>query len=904
FVALKFDHELTICISLHGKFEPDSENDADGKINVYGFNQSGTIMKLKSCLDNYKLYYNEEHFQVYLTNKRNTFIWLGTPKQQVTRVVSLNELDVKSSVSVAIDKLCHKTARITSKIQKKNICESEIYVVSNRDGLHLKYKTVNSDYTVNEEQVDIDADYNPLDPNNPDDQDAHLLSLDPIKDFTDDLEELMKRMECWTKYGLYKNVIDTYEKYLEKNNSASDLHKLAEFSEKNPIFHIPLVEFVTKPNSLEIQSNTLICLIGICLKASKCLKDSLALERAVNLLKKSQCSTGLTMYQVFQIFTHMVVDYPSSKTMLEYFGSLIENIEQKLQPHTDDPTFGMLVNYFLSQVKMLCVQTLEELDFNDDETTKVRYRARSNKVDKKKFNLMSIGQFPVKVRPGDVVLLKRLNHKSKEPISIIRAVVISIESGVRIEVSWVPRDIEIATWKLIPVGNIIGFRNSMKAIQELYPTQNEEISTLLKIIIEPEKFTRDDTDLPIASHSDSHELNASQHLAVERAQNGPFTLWQGPAGTGKTKSIFQLILRLLGHNPDKSILVTAATNAAVDNVALHLVKHGGIKVVRIGDIKSIHNELLPITLEVGFDGSPKRIHSKDAKQKLQDAKVVFATCVGCGTSLLEKFEFCFVIIDEASQVSEPTCLIPLAKKCNRFVLVGDHKQLPPFCLPEAKGFGYSISLFERMIENSYPCYLLDTQYRMHPGISEFPNKQFYENKLKDGVSAEKRPLINGFVWPNPEIPVAFVQVSGKETFLKSSKYNLEEVNNLVNIMKIIIESGGVTPQDIGIISLYSAQLEKVESALKDCKNESFKNIEVKTADGFQGREKELILITCVRCNENEKIGFLDDERRFNVMLTRAKRGLIIFGDRKTLCSSQMWKEWFTWTDQNGLVIKE
>ncbi|CAG8536683.1 5562_t:CDS:1 [Gigaspora margarita] len=907
FVALRFNHELTICISLHGKFEPDIENDADGKINVYGFNQSGTIMKLKSCLEKYKLYYNEEHFQVYLTKKQNTFVWLGTPKQQMIRVVSLNELDVRSSISVAIDKLCHNTARKTSKIQKKNICESEIYAVSNRDGLHLKYQAVNHEYMVDEEQVDIDVDYNPPNPENPDDQDANLLSLDPINNFTNNLDELIKRMECWTKYGLYDKVIDTYTKFLETINSANDLHILAEFSEKNPIVHIPLVEFVTKPNSLEIQSNTLICLIGTCLKASKCLEDVLVLERVIRLLTESSCSATLTMYQAFKIFTHIIIDYPSSKTALEYLESLAEIIEQILHSHiddTDDPVFGISINYFINQVKMLCVQTLEELSFDDDDTTKIRYRARSSKTEEKKFNLMSIGQIEVRVRPGDVVLLKRLNHKSKEPISTIRAVVISIESGVRIEVSWVPRDIEIATWKLILVGNIIGFRNSMNAIQELYPTQEDKISTFLKIIFEPEKFTKNNTDLLVASNSDSQELNASQHLAVERAQNGPLTLWQGPAGTGKTKSIFQLILRLLGHNFDKPILVTAATNAAVDNVALHLVNHGGINLVRIGDIKAIHSNLLSITLEIGLDGLPKRKHSKDAKQKLQDAKVIFATCVGCGISLLEKFEFCFVIVDEASQVSEPTCLIPLAKKCERFLLVGDHKQLPPFYLPKAKEVGYSISLFERMIKNSYPCYLLDTQYRMHPGISEFPNKKFYNNKLKDGVNAEQRPLINGFAWPNPVIPVAFVQITGKELYLKSSKYNSEEVNDLVNKMKIIIESGDVGPQEIGIISLYNAQLEKVDTAIKDCKNESFKNIEIKTADGFQGREKELILITCVRCNENGNIGFLDDERRFNVMLTRAKRGLIIFGDRKTLCSSQMWIEWFAWADQNELVIKE
>lgn len=111
----------------------------------------------------------------------------------------------------------------------------------------------------------------------------------------------------------------------------------------------------------------------------------------------------------------------------------------------------------------------------------------------------------------------------------------------------------------------------------------------------------------------------------------------------------------------------------------------------------------------------------------------------------------------------------------------------------------------------------------------------------------------------------------------------------------------MAPNEIGIISLYSAQLEKVKTALQFCQNDSTRTIEVKMADGFQGREKQLILITCVRCNERGKIGFLDDPRHFNVMLTRAKRGLIVFGDQKTLSSNDMWKQWFAWCEARRLI---
>ncbi|CAG8483906.1 5460_t:CDS:2 [Diversispora eburnea] len=894
FIALEFNHELTICISLHGNFEPDLENNADGKIVVYGFTQSGRIKDKKFCQANYKLFYNETYFQVYVSHKRNTFVWMGIPKKLDTRVVSLNELNVKSSISVAIDKLNNRTSRVTSKIQKKMIVESEIYVVSNQDGLRPRYQAVNPDYKIEVEELNIDANYNPINPKNPEnDDDRRLLSCS----YSNDLDELMRMAECWAKYGVYDKIILAYVKYLETNLPISDddLQQLIDFSTRNPIVHSPLIEFLSRnyspesSESLEIPSTALVSLIGTCLKSCKSSKETLIME---NVLKLFSYPVTLSMYQAWQVLTNLVTDYPYSKTSLEYLDRLFDLLEKR-QPVTSEGT------YFMHQVKTLCYQTLEELS-TSKRTPKNRYRAyKSQAHSTSRYTLMSEGPISVKVRSGDIILLKRLNRKSVEPISKIRAVVISTDRELSIDISWVPRDITIATWEVIQVGNIIGFKYSMEAFKKLYPTQDEKASTLLNILLDKQDPT---TTRTIENGDDPIQgLNLSQQTAVYQAENRNLTLWQGPAGTGKTKSIFQLILRLLDRNPSLPILVTAATNAAVDNVALLLVAHGGIEMIRIGDKSSIHPNLLSITLEAGLDGAVRRIHSKKSKELLKDAKVIFATCVGCGTTLLDKKKYDFVIVDEASQVAEPTCLIPLAKDCARFVLVGDHKQLRPFCLPMAEIVGYSISLFERMNNNNYPICLLDTQYRMHPGISEFPNVYFYERKLRDGIGAIDRPLVNGFAWPNVNVPVAFVQVAGEELSFKDSKYNQAEVDKIVRIVELVAESGSVAPDEIGIISLYSAQSEKMKAALQSCQNSSVHSIEVKTADGFQGREKQLILITCVRCNGIGNIGFLDDPRRFNVMLTRAKRGLIIFGDQKTLRTNEMWKNWFTWSEAYGLV---
>ncbi|CAI2166403.1 14626_t:CDS:2 [Funneliformis geosporum] len=906
FIALKFDHELSVCISLYGEFEIEEENDADGKIDIYGFNRSGTIIKKKSCTGGYKLSFNENYLQIYHSHKRNTFVWLGSPKHLQTDIISLNDLDVKSSLSVAIDKLCHTTAKKTSKIQKKKLCMSEIYVVSNRDGIHTRYQVVNPEYRVNMEIPDVDEDYNPPDSTNVNDEnDKRLLSL-PLS--ANNVNELMERMECWIKYAKYDRVIKAYELYLGNNNSRSDLQNLVEFSSKIPIVYGSLIKMI-QTHSLEVPSMTLVSLIGTCFKASKCKEDTVVLESVNNLLK---CSVSISMIQLFEIINHLVLYYPCPRVLLEeyqegeregknYLEDLFDIIKQKLEPPVNIPETA--VTHFMHLVKILCIQTLEESYSENQKTPRNRYQARQNKAKaKNRVNLMSTGPSQIRLRPGDLIILKRLNKKSIEPISVIRAVVITMEPEASIEVSWVPRDILIATWKVKKVGNIIGFRQSMEAIERLYPTQMDEISPLLDRIIEPNKFditivtnATDTTDEGSSTTTSNQALNRSQQKAIEKGKNGILTLWQGPAGTGKTKSIYQLILNLLDLNPKLPILVTAATNAAVDNIALLLIKLEGIKTIRIGETKT--PELFPITLEAGLDGSFKRINSKKGQELLKSAKIICATCVGSGTSLLEKIEFEFVIVDEASQVSEPNCLIPLSKKCERFLLVGDHKQLPPFCHPKAKEAGYSVSLFERMHTSSYPFNLLDTQYRMHPGISKFPNDEFYQGRLNDGINFVDRPLVEGFNWPNPKVPVSFVQVSGIDSPGRGgSRYNEMEVENIINTVKRIVENGGVQAKEIGIISLYNAQLEKITGKLGN------NDIEVKTADGFQGKEKELILITCVRCNEKGSIGFLEDPRRFNVMLTRAKRGLIIFGDRKTLCTNEMWKRWFTWVDLNDIVV--
>ncbi|WP_457625785.1 IGHMBP2 family helicase [Persephonella sp.] len=297
----------------------------------------------------------------------------------------------------------------------------------------------------------------------------------------------------------------------------------------------------------------------------------------------------------------------------------------------------------------------------------------------------------------------------------------------------------------------------------------------------------------------------------------------------------------------------------------------------------------------------RKIEEHIIEEILENAEVICATNSGAGSDFLLEDIFDVVFIDEASQSTEPSCLIPLIKG-KKAVLAGDHKQLPPTILhPQAKGL--SFTMFERFIK-IYPesAYMLRVQYRMNDVIKEFPSKEFYGGELISAPSVKDRKLsdITGKKGNTPitdDTPVVFIDTGGK--FLEKqkkgsrSKYNPQEAQTVKDIVNRLKEVG-VMPEDIGIITPYKDHEEYLKKIIPD--------VEVKTVDGFQGREKEVIIISLVRSNPDEEIGFLDDLRRLNVALTRAKRKLIVIGDEKTLSSNEIYKKFIGFVKEKGKFI--
>ncbi|KAL2263133.1 hypothetical protein VTK26DRAFT_8031 [Humicola hyalothermophila] len=291
------------------------------------------------------------------------------------------------------------------------------------------------------------------------------------------------------------------------------------------------------------------------------------------------------------------------------------------------------------------------------------------------------------------------------------------------------------------------------------------------------------------------------------------------------------------------------------------------------------------------------IKRRQIQQEILDkAQVLCATLSGSGHEMFKNLnvEFETVIIDEAAQCVELSALIPLKYGCSKCILVGDPKQLPPTVLSQsAAKYGYDQSLFVRMQKNhAKDVHLLDTQYRMHPEISRFPSKEFYEGLLQDGGDMSKLRLQP---WHQSVLlgPYRFFDVKGSQERgpKDTSLVNEEELKVAMQLYRRFRTdySNLDLKGKIGIITPYKAQLFRLRQRFIEKYGEGItEEIEFNTTDAFQGRECEIIIFSCVRASPTGGIGFMTDIRRMNVGLTRAKSSLWILGDSRALVQGEFW----------------
>jgi hypothetical protein len=554
---------------------------------------------------------------------------------------------------------------------------------------------------------------------------------------------------------------------------------------------------------------------------------------------------------------------------------------------------------------------------------------------------------------GDIVLISRSRPWGEK---VVEGVVLDRgPTRLRVVVGERPRDVRKGGWRLDRGANRVAHDRMHQALTAFHSTEGDGGTVLRELILGNVLDINQSAELPPDIRGKRQlrgpppspsNLNPSQQAAIESALSQRLTLIQGPPGTGKTTTATHL-LHHFAHQGSGPLLATAESNVAVDNLLEGLLDLG-VKALRIGRPVKVREHLRSATLDALLENHPmqeelaflqdelrelrRSLPSLKGKEKglmhrdininqkeirrmenamtasvLDEAEVICATTIGCGHRLLESRKFPIVLMDEATQATEPSALVPIVKGCRQLVLVGDHQQLPPTVLSRrAEKGGLNRSLFDRLIACGLRSNLLTTQYRMHPILREFPSARFYENRLEDGCTADQRPPPAGFLWPDWDRPMAFVPVEGVEEADEEgkSKSNRDEAAKVLSVVNDLLAIGDLQPNDIGVISPYNGQVRELtrlfEMAGGRDAGQPYAGLEIKSVDGYQGREKEVIVFSTVRANDQGEVGFLADYRRLNVAITRAKRGLILLGHPTTLRHDGTWRSYLDWVEEHQL----
>jgi DNA replication ATP-dependent helicase Dna2 len=427
-------------------------------------------------------------------------------------------------------------------------------------------------------------------------------------------------------------------------------------------------------------------------------------------------------------------------------------------------------------------------------------------------------------------------------------------------------------------------------------------------------------------------LNVDQKRAIEKVMSAKdYALVLGMPGTGKTTTIAYIIRALVSQG--KSVLLTSYTHTAVDNILLK-IRNDNIRILRLGAIAKVHPEIQQFA---DLAAIPKKTIA-ELQESYEQSKVVATTCLGINHPIFNERIFDYCIVDEASQITLPVCLGPI-RMARTFILVGDHYQLPPLVQnKEAQEGGLDVSLFKLLSHTQSSSVVhLEHQYRMCEEIMLLSNTLIYSGHLKCGtpevasryleipnISGLKQHHSNSLVQSSSQSAMCFGSGQGRcwlmdllDPRAKTRLVNIDPLgapalesangSRIVNAIEArictqLVEafvSVGIPLRDIGVIAFYRSQL----SLLKQNLHQYLPELEMHTADKFQGRDKEVVILSCVRSNSDKNVGdLLKDWRRLNVAFTRARTKLLVLGSKSTLHGgTELLNKYVTLMETHGWV---
>ena len=609
---------------------------------------------------------------------------------------------------------------------------------------------------------------------------------------------------------------------------------------------------------------------------------------------------------------------------LAHFGKLqvldllqeMETAKQKMDLHKADDSISNLKVLKREDEETLTFYRNNELQHNP-KITKGQYVAITRQSDFRRlqsFRACCCFAQVVSIRPA--------------PLNVVVKICGSLPTMLKEQID--PDSERSSLWRLSLIANITAHDRVVDALAKLVSSDAKVRPSpdLLHLLVQPgghPKGSPLSRDVPFSLPSNESglhfekdsgiPLNRQQTNALVSAVEQNVTLIQGPPGTGKTTVACHIIKTIQSiAKGDSKILVVAETNIAVDNIVKRLKEDLFLDILRLGSEGGIDPEVFDVTLE----GQLKLLEERELKKAtyqdkqgiirrktnlvknlLKKAKIVLTTCAGAGDPELKSSTFKFVIVDEATQTKETTLLCSLGHGAKHLVMIGDPQQLGPVAVKEVSCsigtlpqlHSLSTTLFHRLHRVlSKQCIFLDTQHRMHPALMKFPSDQFYDGKLVSAIGeSERRRIV--FPWPEQR-PLCFINVDSREERIGTSFCNSREVDVVKKVFEKILNLPEEMSQfrldttEIGILSLYQGQVLRIRKTILGPAH-------VSSVDGFQGREKEVIIVSTVRANERGNLGFVDDMNRINVLLTRAKRGLIVVGNEQTLMASEIWRKWLT-----------